>query len=78
MQITFCSALLLSLCSISIAAPVLDQRDDRGSYIVPGIGARKALIVAARGDSLDVAIAMEENSDMNTDYPYGDSKSGWL
>lgn len=44
---------------------------DRGSYTVSGLGTRKQAVLNAGGNTLDLAIAMLETEDMNTDYPYG-------
>lgn len=76
-------AVVLFLTSVATAAPLaspsankLDTRaDSRGSYIVPGLGARKQAILDAGGNSLDIAIAMLETENMQTDYAYGDNKS---
>ncbi|CCX33950.1 hypothetical protein FPQ18DRAFT_288150 [Pyronema domesticum] len=48
---------------------------DRGSYTIPGLGARKQAIIKSGGNSLDIAIAMLETDNMNAQYPYGDNKS---
>jgi hypothetical protein len=47
-----------------------------GSYNVPGLGARKQQILNTGGNSLDLAIAMMETETMQTNYTYGDGKSG--
>jgi len=47
-----------------------------GSYTVSGLGARKKQITAAGGTTLDLAIAMMETDNMQTNYAYGDNKSG--
>ncbi|CRG85396.1 hypothetical protein PISL3812_02470 [Talaromyces islandicus] len=57
------------------ASPLLQARDDRGSYTVSGLGVRKQAITSAGGTTLDLAIAMLETDDMNTDYTYGDGKT---
>lgn len=49
----------------------LTERADRGSYTVSGLGSRKEAILAAGGNSLDIAIAMLETERMSTDYTYG-------
>src|SRR5262245_25404258 len=49
---------------------------DRGCYVVSGLGARKQAIRNAGGDVLDVAIAMLETERMQTNYAYGDNKTG--
>ncbi|KAI0439716.1 hypothetical protein F4803DRAFT_529985 [Xylaria telfairii] len=69
---------LLLLASAVYASPVsqVESRDDRGSYNVPGLGARKQAILNAGGNTLDLAIAMLETETMTTNYPYGDNKQG--
>ncbi|KAH8153798.1 uncharacterized protein LAJ45_01565 [Morchella importuna] len=47
-----------------------------GVYTVSGLGTRKKAVIAAGGTSLDLAIAMMETEGMNTNYAYGDNKSG--
>lgn len=49
---------------------------DRGSYAVPGLGARKQAVLAAGGTSLDLAVAMLETETMTATYPVGDGKTG--
>lgn len=48
----------------------------RGSYTVPGLGARKQAVLAVGGTTLDLAVAMLETDGMTADYPYGDGKTG--
>ncbi|USP81704.1 hypothetical protein yc1106_08978 [Curvularia clavata] len=52
----------------------LQARQQKGSYTVPGLGARKAQVTAAGANSFDLAIAMLETDGMNTTYAYGDNK----
>ncbi|KAK2759079.1 hypothetical protein FQN54_003178 [Arachnomyces sp. PD_36] len=47
---------------------------DRGNETIAGLGARKQEVLAAGADTLDLAIAMLETTNMGTDYPYGDDK----
>ncbi|MFC6017400.1 carbohydrate-binding domain-containing protein [Plantactinospora solaniradicis] len=47
-----------------------------GSYTVSGLGSRKQAVTRAGGNVLDLAIAMLETDNMQTNYPYGDNKSG--
>ena len=47
-----------------------------GSYTVSGLGARKQQILNTGGNALDLAVAMEETEHMDTNYPYGDNKTG--
>ncbi len=50
-----------------------------GSYTYAGLGARKKAIMAAGGNVFDIAIAMLETENMQTNYPYGDNKQCmWL
>lgn len=47
-----------------------------GSYTVSGLGARKRQVTAAGANTLDLATAMLETDNMQTNYPYGDNKTG--
>ncbi|KFY79750.1 hypothetical protein V499_01291 [Pseudogymnoascus sp. VKM F-103] len=47
-----------------------------GQYTVSGLGSRKTQIKNAGGSSRDLAIAMMETEKMDTNYAYGDNKSG--
>ncbi len=51
----------------------LTRRQDRGSYTVNGLGSRKQAILSAGGNTLDLAIAMLETENMQTNYAYGQS-----
>jgi hypothetical protein len=70
---------LLASLSLTLATPIsnpkssLSPRDDRGSYIVPRLGARKQTVLGAGGNDLDIAIAMLETENVGTDYAYGDN-----
>jgi hypothetical protein len=44
----------------------------RGTETVPGLGARKQLILATGGNVLDLAVAMLETREMLANYPLGD------
>lgn len=48
--------------------------DERGSYTVSGLGARKQEVTGAGADTLALAVAMLETEEMSTDYDYGDNK----
>ena len=57
----------LALVSAVVSSPAADLNvnvaradDQRGSYIVPGLGARKQEILKAGGNTRDMAIAMLE------------------
>lgn len=76
------SLLAFALAAAAVAVPVseeahqaqdasVEKRDDRGSYTVWGLGARKQAILNAGGNTLDIAIAMLETENMKTDYAYG-------
>lgn len=54
-----------------LATPASAQDDDRGFYQVAGLGSRKQEVIAAGGNTLDLAIAMLETENMGTDYAYG-------
>ena len=62
--------LFFAVSSVTAAAA------NRGSYIINGLGQRKQEILKSGGGIYDVAIAMLETDNLNTDYPYGDNKSG--
>ena len=64
---------ILAATILTLVAGAAAQ-DDRGQYTVPGLGARKAAILGAGGNTLDLAIAMLETDTMKTDYAYGDNK----
>lgn len=70
---TLVSASVLVLAPLVAAAPM---KRSTGSYTVSGLGARKRAVTAAGGTDLDLAIAMMETENMQTNYPYGDNKSG--
>lgn len=58
----FASAIsIISLlhAGLVVSSPI-QARDDRGSYTVSGLGARKQQITSAGGTTLDLAIAMLE------------------
>ncbi|KAK2803495.1 hypothetical protein FQN50_006930 [Emmonsiellopsis sp. PD_5] len=55
--------------------PSLQTRQgDRGSETVAGLGVRKQEAQGAGANTLDLAIAMLETTNMGTDYAYGDNK----
>lgn len=74
---------LLSLVSVMALVPavfsspvtefnkIAVRADDRGTEIISGLGARKQAVVAAGGNTRDLAIAMLETKKMTTDYTYG-------
>ena len=47
-----------------------------GSYTVSGLGSRKQQVRNAGADTLDLAIAMLETDTMQSNYAYGDNKTG--
>lgn len=49
---------------------------DCGCYTVAGLGARKKEILDAGGDVRFIASAMVETANLETDYAYGDNKTG--
>lgn len=74
MKLNFLLSSLAMGASLVVAAPTaLSARaaGDKGSYTVSGLGSRKQAILDAGGNTLDLAIAMLETEDMQTDYPYG-------
>ncbi|KAJ5967485.1 hypothetical protein N7501_003733 [Penicillium viridicatum] len=72
----------LALVSVAVSSPTADPKsnvaraDDRGSSIIPGLGARKRAVLNVGGNTRDLAIAMLETNNMTTEYKYGDGKSG--
>ncbi|KAF9892604.1 hypothetical protein FE257_001006 [Aspergillus nanangensis] len=71
-------AISLSLIPLALGSVIhrARQSDDRGNYTVSGLGARKSDVLAAGGNTMDMAIAMLETETMTTDYTYGDGKTG--
>ncbi|OQE29020.1 hypothetical protein PENFLA_c004G10366 [Penicillium flavigenum] len=73
---------VMALVPAVLSSPVTDfkkiavRADDRGNQTVAGLGARKQEVVAAGGNTRDLAIAMLETDTMTTDYKYGDGKTG--
>lgn len=61
------------MATASNLAPAAVARHD--CYVQPGIHTQKQAILLAGGNSFDVAIAMEETSDLTVDYAYGDKKT---
>lgn len=71
----FSKSLVTSVLALAAGIlPASAQEDNRGSYNVPGLGARKQAILGAGGNTLDLAIAMLETENMQTNYAYGDNK----
>lgn len=62
----------MALLSFFVAA----APQDRGSYKVDRLGERKKAILANGGGIWDIAIAMLETDHLDTNYAYGDNKSG--
>ncbi|KAJ5317467.1 hypothetical protein N7508_001975 [Penicillium antarcticum] len=50
--------------------------DERGNYVISGLGARKQQVIGAGGNTHNLAIAMLETDIMTTDYTYGNGKTG--
>ncbi|KAH8690033.1 hypothetical protein BGW36DRAFT_364764 [Talaromyces proteolyticus] len=75
LSISLISLLHAGLLSANPVSSPFNKRNDRGSYTASGLGSRKQAITSAGGTTLDLAIAMLETSDMNTDYTYGDGKT---
>ncbi|KAJ5222424.1 uncharacterized protein N7469_008664 [Penicillium citrinum] len=69
-------ALIPAVISSPTTGSKLSARDDRGTEIVSGLGARKQEVTGAGGNTRDLAIAMLETNTMTTDYTYGDGKTG--
>ena len=53
-------SLILALSQTIAAKPLIPRQSDRGSYEVPGLGARKQEILNAGGTTQDLGIAMLE------------------
>lgn len=67
-------SILAAGAGLAAASPAsIDPRapGDRGSYTVSGLGQRKQAILNAGGGTTDLAIAMLETENMQTNYPYG-------
>lgn len=64
-------ALIPAVISSPTTGSKLSARDDRGTEIVSGLGARKQEVTGAGGNTRDLAIAMLETNTMTTDYTYG-------
>jgi hypothetical protein len=60
------SALLVAGASAAAVPAKLQARQDSGSYSIPGLGARKQQVTAAGANSFDLAIAMLETDNMDT------------
>ncbi|KAG9118941.1 hypothetical protein FRC07_006273, partial [Ceratobasidium sp. 392] len=72
----FSSIITSSLLVIAPLVEAAPMKRNSGSYTVPGLGNRKKAITAVGGNDLDLAIAMLETENMQTNYPYGDNKTG--
>jgi hypothetical protein len=57
-----CVAALFAATALAtpVSDDVLEKRDNRGHYLVSGLGAHKKAILNAGGNTLDIAIAMLE------------------
>ncbi|KAE8353186.1 hypothetical protein BDV28DRAFT_157230 [Aspergillus coremiiformis] len=58
------------------AANLVARQDRRGTEQISGLGSRKQQIIQAGGNTMDLAVAMLETTNMGTDYVYGDGKTG--
>lgn len=67
----FSKSLAASVLALAASIVPASAQDDRGSYTVSGLGSRKQAILNAGGNTLDLAIAMLETENMQTDYAYG-------
>lgn len=70
----FSGLVMALMVAAGASSPLADagvKRQDSGSYTVPGLGARKQAIIDAGGNTLDLAIAMLETENMQTNYAYG-------
>jgi hypothetical protein len=70
----------LAASALALATSVIPAfaQGNRGSEIIPGLGARKGQVLGAGGNTLDLAIAMLETTNMGTDYAYGTIHSSIL
>ena len=78
-MLIFCSVAAIGLISVvrsSHPANAASCPTTCGSYTVSGLGARKQQILNTGGNTLDLAVAMEETETMQATYPYGDGKTG--
>ncbi|KAB8071212.1 hypothetical protein BDV29DRAFT_193448 [Aspergillus leporis] len=73
-------AITLFYAGLTVASPhdaaLVVHQDKRGTEQINGLGARKQQVVAAGGNTRDLAIAMLETTNMGADYTYGDGKTG--
>lgn len=53
------------------SASITARQDRRGSEQIPGLGSRKQQVISAGGNTMDLAVAMLETTNMGTDYRYG-------
>ncbi|KXG51204.1 uncharacterized protein PGRI_067760 [Penicillium griseofulvum] len=72
---------LMALVPAVLSSPtdynsIVARADNRGTEIIAGLGSRKQEVVSAGGNTRDLAIAMLETKTMQTDYTYGDGKTG--
>jgi hypothetical protein len=76
--LTFCS--VAAICAVytvrSTTVSAASCPTTCGSYTVSGLGSRKQAILNNGGNTLDMAVAMEETSNMQANYAYGDGKTG--
>jgi hypothetical protein len=70
------SALLVAGASAAAVPAKLQARQDSGSYNIPGLGARKQQVTAAGANSFDLAIAMLETDNMDTNVSTHPSSTG--
>lgn len=75
MKLSLVSILTAGAALVAASPASLDPRapGDRGSYTVSGLGQRKQAVLNAGGSTTDLAIAMLETENMQTNYPYGQS-----
>ncbi|CRG88505.1 hypothetical protein PISL3812_05536 [Talaromyces islandicus] len=70
-------ALVPAAFSYSVTGQLAARDDgDRGNETVSGLGTQKQAVLAAGGNTRDLAIAMLETKTMTADYTYGDGKTG--
>lgn len=77
--LTFCSVVAIGAVYTvhsSTPASAASCPTTCGSYTVAGLGARKQAILNNGGNTLDMAVAMEETENMQANYTYGDGKTG--
>ncbi len=70
------AALALVLASALVHPAWASVIGDHGCYTVNGLSATKSVFRADGATTFDMAVSMEETTNMKVDYPWGDNKTG--